>query len=209
MTPATSLPFYSRSRLGTRPWASGVLPSTGPSGSADRAQVLDQFGVPSARFDASGRVVSVSASARELLGSSLEELLHEASALVARLLEGARMSVGAPQPTLVLPSHDGLTTLRAQMTSADEGDLIFVLFLAARRSPVEEPASSWGLSTRQIDVATLIATGVSTKAIAARLGISIHTARRHTERVFAKLGVQSRAQVVLLLRGTCRSAPLG
>ena len=41
---------------------------------------------------------------------------------------------------------------------------------------------------------TLVAVGFPTKRIAVALGISCHTTRRHTERVFAKLGVHDRTQ---------------
>ena len=62
--------------------------------------------------------------------------------------------------------------------------------------------AAWGLTQRETDVARLIASGSSAKAIAARLSISIHTVRRHTERVFANLGVSCRAQVVLAVGAT-------
>jgi DNA-binding CsgD family transcriptional regulator len=57
------------------------------------------------------------------------------------------------------------------------------------------------LTTRERDVARLIAQGHSNAGVATLLGISQHTARHHTESVLAKLGVRSRAQVGALLRG--------
>ena len=56
-------------------------------------------------------------------------------------------------------------------------------------------ASRFGLSTREVEVTRLLVRGRSTKAIATRLGISRHTARRHVESVMSKLGVSSRAAV--------------
>ena len=56
-----------------------------------------------------------------------------------------------------------------------------------------------GLTPREAGVARLMASGLSTKAIASELGISPHTARHHTERVFAKLGVRSRAAAAALV----------
>ena len=171
------------------------------------AGILDHFGVPAARFNDSGRLLGVSESAVDLLGTALPELLQEASALVARLLD--RSGTLRQSPSITLPSHDGLTTLRAQLIPGNgcPGHSV-VLFLTARRAPQVAATSSWGLSAREAEVAKLIATGASTKEIAAQLTISVHTARRHTERVFAKLGVQSRSQVVLLLRGTQRGVLL-
>jgi DNA-binding CsgD family transcriptional regulator len=55
------------------------------------------------------------------------------------------------------------------------------------------------LTARERQVADLIASGLATKEIAAALDISTHTARHHTERVFQKLGVQTRSAVAALL----------
>ena len=53
----------------------------------------------------------------------------------------------------------------------------------------------FGLTNRELQVVRLLADGCSNATIALKLGISAHTARRHTERVFQKFGVQSRAEV--------------
>lgn len=94
-----------------------------------------------------------------------------------------------------------------QVTSTILPDDLFgpracILTSVARITPViatAEEMSDWFDLTRQEGrVATLLASGSSNAAIAKNLGISEHTARRHTERVLAKLGVHSRMQV----RGT-------
>ena len=62
-------------------------------------------------------------------------------------------------------------------------------------------ASKWpdrtrfGLTPREQQVAALLASRASNAEIASQLGISVHTARRHTERVFEKLNCQSRSAV--------------
>ncbi|MBI4521079.1 MAG: LuxR family transcriptional regulator [Gemmatimonadetes bacterium] len=53
----------------------------------------------------------------------------------------------------------------------------------------------FGLSSQESRVALLLAQGSSNVEVASALSISPHTARRHTERVLAKLGVHSRAEV--------------
>jgi DNA-binding CsgD family transcriptional regulator len=58
--------------------------------------------------------------------------------------------------------------------------------------------SGYSLTRRELQVASLLAEGRSTKEIAATLEISPHTARHHTEHVFEKLGVRSRSQFILL-----------
>ncbi|MEO6443765.1 MAG: helix-turn-helix transcriptional regulator, partial [Gemmatimonadaceae bacterium] len=52
---------------------------------------------------------------------------------------------------------------------------------------------------REHQVAHLIALGLSTKVVAARLGISIHTVRHHIERVYAKMGLHTRAEIARAL----------
>lgn len=60
----------------------------------------------------------------------------------------------------------------------------------------------FGLTIRELEVARRLAQGQSTKEVAQSCGISLHTARRHTEKVFAKLGVRNRSQVGPKLRAT-------
>lgn len=62
----------------------------------------------------------------------------------------------------------------------------------------------FGLTPRQIEVARLLAAGRSNAAIATELCISPDTARHHTEHVFRKLGVSSRAEVGPKLRALRR-----
>jgi DNA-binding NarL/FixJ family response regulator len=58
----------------------------------------------------------------------------------------------------------------------------------------------YGLTRRELEVATLLAQGRTNTAIANTLHISTHTARHHTQRVLAKLGVHSRAAAGAKLR---------
>lgn len=49
------------------------------------------------------------------------------------------------------------------------------------------------LTRRELDVTRLLLTGKSNDEVALTLGISAHTARHHTERIFTKVDVRSRA----------------
>jgi ATP/maltotriose-dependent transcriptional regulator MalT len=62
---------------------------------------------------------------------------------------------------------------------------------ALSRRPANRRAH--GLTTRELEVLRLVATGKSNREIAAALVISDHTVRRHVQNTFAKLGVSSRA----------------
>jgi DNA-binding CsgD family transcriptional regulator len=82
-----------------------------------------------------------------------------------------------------------------------------VLVAIERVGPALAPDDStlklqFGLTPREIQVTRLLAAGRRNDDVAASLQISPHTARRHTERVLAKLGASSRAAVGALLRGT-------
>src|SRR5262245_39944958 len=61
---------------------------------------------------------------------------------------------------------------------------------ARRRRQLSEPD---GLTTREDDVARLVAAGFSNPEIAAALGIRTGTARRHVANILAKRGFRSRA----------------
>lgn len=62
---------------------------------------------------------------------------------------------------------------------------------------VENAASSYGaLSPREQEIARMVGAGYPNKTIAARLGISSWTVATHLRRMFAKLGVNSRAALV-------------
>jgi DNA-binding CsgD family transcriptional regulator len=80
-----------------------------------------------------------------------------------------------------------------------EHPVLVVVHRAARVAALFEPHASLRLPPRQAAVARLLARGLSNAAIAAELGVSASTARRHTEQVFARLRVHSRAQVAARL----------
>jgi DNA-binding CsgD family transcriptional regulator len=63
-----------------------------------------------------------------------------------------------------------------------------------------ERLSQLDLTPRQAEVALLLADNLSDKQIGKRLGISIHTVRRHSEQIFSRLGVNSRGQVAETMR---------
>ncbi len=53
-----------------------------------------------------------------------------------------------------------------------------------------------GLSRREIDILELVAEGATTREIAERLYLSVHTIRNHVRRILTKLGARSRSEAV-------------
>lgn len=77
-------------------------------------------------------------------------------------------------------------------------------------SPLESRAPQEGLTQREWQVGYLLAEGIPLKNIAARLGVSIHTVRRHTEKIYRKLAVNTRtmAAVRILQAGRAEEGAL-
>jgi DNA-binding CsgD family transcriptional regulator len=73
--------------------------------------------------------------------------------------------------------------------------LVFVQPLMTALPHDDVLRSRFGLTRKEACVARLIAEDQTNEQIAAELSISPHTARHHTERVLAKLGVRSRTKV--------------
>jgi DNA-binding NarL/FixJ family response regulator len=69
------------------------------------------------------------------------------------------------------------------------------LLKAARQAPPPRPTTlPDGLTEREAEVLTLIATGLSNAEIAARLFVAETTVKTHVNRIFAKTGSRDRAQ---------------
>jgi DNA-binding CsgD family transcriptional regulator len=64
----------------------------------------------------------------------------------------------------------------------------------------QRPSIDVGLSPREQQVARMVADGRTNQAIAAALEISVWTVSTHLRRIFAKLAVSSRAEMVAHLR---------
>jgi DNA-binding NarL/FixJ family response regulator len=86
----------------------------------------------------------------------------------------------------------------ARQLWAVEASLAPALLRPTARAEPPEP-----LTPRELEVLGLLAEGLANKAIAARLGISDHTAKFHVNAILAKLGAESRAEAIV------RAARLG
>jgi DNA-binding CsgD family transcriptional regulator len=94
--------------------------------------------------------------------------------------------------------------LRASHLGLDlfgRGDSIVVTVEPPPRDALSESElrSRFGLTRQECRVAGLLARGCNNETIAKGLHISTHTARHHAERIYAKLGVRSRAEATSVL----------
>jgi DNA-binding CsgD family transcriptional regulator len=65
--------------------------------------------------------------------------------------------------------------------------------------PATAAMSTIDLSAREVEIARLVAEGLTNAEIAARLGISPHTVMTHLSNVFARAGLASRAELAALV----------
>jgi DNA-binding NarL/FixJ family response regulator len=84
--------------------------------------------------------------------------------------------------------------------AAAAGETVFSASIAqsVARSALGQAGPPTALTPRELDVLTAAARGLGNKQIAAELGLSARTVQTHLTSVFAKLGVSSRTEAVLL-----------
>jgi HD-GYP domain-containing protein (c-di-GMP phosphodiesterase class II) len=78
-----------------------------------------------------------------------------------------------------------------------DGDAVEAVLRAAGHRVSRRREGPAGLTTREIEVLRLLARGLSTKEIAERLVISPKTVSNHTEHIYTKIGVSTRARASL------------
>jgi DNA-binding NarL/FixJ family response regulator len=77
-----------------------------------------------------------------------------------------------------------------------------VVFEALRRGPASITSGPDGLTERELEVLNLVAKGYPNQRIAGELFMSEKTVRNHVSRIYAKLGVGSRAEAIAAWLGT-------
>jgi DNA-binding CsgD family transcriptional regulator len=76
--------------------------------------------------------------------------------------------------------------------------------LGVERRIVSQPRAKAGwdsLTDSELKIVNLIAQGATNQSVATQLHLSLHTVKNHVHNAFAKLGINSRAQVAQLMRG--------
>jgi DNA-binding CsgD family transcriptional regulator len=165
-------------------------------------RTIDLLDQPVMSFDAAGRVVHATGAVERLLRDDPQgEEVRQAMVRMGRQLAANRPLA---KPAERHATCGGVVTAAGSyVLHCCRGDLSAgesILLVSVRREQTRprtagELRAAFGLTAREAAVARLLARGRRNAEVAAELRISPHTAKRHTERILAKLGAKSRAEV--------------
>jgi DNA-binding NarL/FixJ family response regulator len=165
-------------------------------------RALETFGIPFLCYASDGIRTYASRDAEEILqgGGRAVAVERQANQAVAQALSSTNpRQIGQFSLVREVATAEAALGFRVYLVQPSTDDVRAVVVVRPCATPRAARAQLRGLTPRQSDVASLVAAGLETKEIAHRLGISSHTTRHHTERVFAKLCVRNRAGVAALL----------
>ena len=144
--------------------------------------------------------IDVTAEARQVTTPTL--VLHprddatisfEEGRLMAALIPGARFVMLEGRNHIMLPDEPAWSRFLAEVRA--------FLGVTAESGAAESPRITFPeLTPREAEALTLLARGLSNEAIAAELALTPKTVRNYASRIYDKLGVQSRAQAIVLAR---------
>ncbi|MFN4118463.1 response regulator [Acidovorax sp.] len=104
-----------------------------------------------------------------------------------------------------LPKSASAADIFEAITSALQGKPCFPILNSTSAAP--RAADAPALTTRQLEVLSLLCTGRPNKVIARDLGLSENTVRVHVAAIFAQLGVNSRSAALLAAQRLGLSTP--
>jgi non-specific serine/threonine protein kinase len=146
--------------------------------------LIGQAGVLAARDpERALRVAAAASATRARVGGEFAPFYR---ARVERVRAAGEAALGA--------DADGVWSAGARLSLDDAVALAF----GAARPP--RAATGAGLSSRELEVAQLVAEGLPNKAIAARIHLSVRTVESHVRNALAKLGLENRTQLATWAR---------
>jgi len=178
-----------------------------------RGERIDQKG--SVLFEPDGIVICVTAFASELLTKYFgltvaagENIPGEIGQWIRSESEYARLHADKPaagmsqsvdRKPFCIVRHDGCLTARLAQDVLT-GDLMLFMSESSAPSVQLKKMEKFGLTLRETEVLYWLSKGKGNAEIAMLLHISKRTAEKHTERIFEKLGVESRAAASSILQ---------
>jgi DNA-binding CsgD family transcriptional regulator len=171
-------------------------------------------------LEPTGKVIAIDGAARSIflqLGSfdglraeafeskPMQEALSYVTHTLGRIFGDSGEWLNADAPVCRVHLHRTGITLRLRgvmMSGSDGRDHISVLVERGETAEhrFQRITARWGLSEREAEVLAFIGDGKTGPEIAILLGIGHDTVRKHTSRVFEKLGVETRAAAASIAR---------
>ena len=120
--------------------------------------------------------------------------------LVAAGASNAQVALDLALSVHTVKKHVAKLLLKLKVDSRSEAALMYrgATFHDSLPAPAPAPALQ-ELTTRERDVLLRMAEGANNQRIAAELALSINTVKRHSTRIFSKLGVRSRVRAAAML----------
>jgi DNA-binding response OmpR family regulator len=171
---------------------------------------LDAFGYASITVRASdGKLMWQTPLARELLlayyGTSAPEAPQPVVEWLRRHLKEAQRQIEPPRLTAQLGARRLTFRLHQQIGTEDEGgDWLIVMREVSDTAVIEAMSLSFKLTAREAEVLYWVVKGKINRDIADILGASPATVKKHLERVFAKLGVETRTAAAAMAMNRIR-----
>lgn len=108
------------------------------------------------------------------------------------------LSAARPGPITVTGGRNGDVCLGINRYVLSDGQIRYMLTTSEPtiRAKMEGGCRIHDLSAREAEVAYLVSGGLTNESIGAQLGISVRTVENHLRAIFAKVGVNSRTQLV-------------
>lgn len=161
---------------------------------------FDQLDVPTILSAGLNRVAIENAAVRRLLraeraaGSPLAALIAENT---ERLKIGhERVVVGSSALPASAQDDAPRAWLTVKSTALRRGPDTIISFVFLRRSAAEAPVEHAPLTNREREIVSWVAEGLTNREIAHLAYVSENTVRQHLKRIFTKLNVHSRAEMV-------------
>jgi DNA-binding CsgD family transcriptional regulator len=130
---------------------------------------------------------------------SLAELAERLPGALARHLG---WTDGFDATTLTISRVDDSADPHAQEIATALSGLLARLLLPSM--PYEQPVDDWAWTPREREIARLVADGLTNRQIAARLGITPDTVKKHLTNALLKADCTNRTQLALVWQGTQR-----
>ena len=181
--------------LADEAWSRGPAGRTSPGARSDAVLIVSRLGV----------VKFVSESTRQLVTSYVGPFTDGRlpASLVASLEQSWQPRCGVP----FFVDRDGQRLMIRPLLTSDPDEI--VLLVQEQRYPVDQPLRRHGLTPREHEVLWWVTEGKTNPEIGIILGRSARTVQIHLNRVYRKLGVETRtAAAALALRASLVTGPI-